>query len=62
MLDDRDQCLLKNRISYLRGFRRNWYDDVKGELGFGGAGVVLGDAGERAVVVDAENVNVTLVK
>ena len=27
---------------------------MKGELGLGGAGVVLGDAGERPVVVDAE--------
>jgi hypothetical protein len=25
---------------------------MKGELGLGGAGVVLGDAGERSVVVD----------
>jgi hypothetical protein len=29
---------------------------MKGELGLGGAGVVLGDTGERAVVVDTENV------
>jgi hypothetical protein len=33
---------------------------MKGELGLGCAGVVLGDAGERAVVVDTGNVKIKI--
>ena len=51
--NNKHRCIVKRQAAYLRGFWRHGHYNVESEFGAGCSGIVLRDARERAVVVDA---------